>query len=144
MVQGIQGPTVTGARILSRGIRWYQKHVSPRFPPRCRYYPSCSQYALEAMHVHGGGKGTLLATWRILRCNPWSKGGADYVPERGAWPGKPLGHEELLRKWKEGQESSAASNDFSSGEDTVPHSAQQNTNFSNEPQAWRNTETRKS
>lgn len=63
-------------------IKFYKKFISPLFPPRCRYYPSCSQYALDAYEKHGFFKGTLLAVWRILRCNPWSLGGVDYVPER--------------------------------------------------------------
>lgn len=63
-------------------IKFYKKFISPLFPPRCKYYPSCSQYALDAYEKHGFFKGTLLAVWRILRCNPWSLGGVDYVPER--------------------------------------------------------------
>ncbi len=62
-------------------IRVYQKFISPLFPPRCRYYPTCSNYALTAYKKHGFFKGTILSTWRILRCNPWSRGGVDYVPE---------------------------------------------------------------
>lgn len=63
-------------------IKFYKRFISPLFPPRCKYYPSCSQYALDAYEKHGFFKGTLLAVWRILRCNPWSLGGVDYVPER--------------------------------------------------------------
>lgn len=63
-------------------IRFYQKYISPLKPACCRYYPSCSQYALEAVKKHGAVKGVLLAVWRILRCNPYSKGGVDYVPEK--------------------------------------------------------------
>lgn len=122
------------ARIIAAGIRLYRRHISPRFAPRCRYYPSCSAYALEAVQVHGAGKGTLLATWRILRCNPWTKGGADYVPARGMWPGKPLGHEQLLKKWDEEDSTrSAASEENHSGEDTVPPEAQQSTDRSDGP-----------
>ncbi len=62
-------------------IRLYQKFISPLFPPRCRYYPTCSHYAVEAYEKHGFIKGTILTIWRILRCNPWSRGGVDYVPE---------------------------------------------------------------
>ena len=61
-------------------IRFYQKHVSPLFPPCCKYYPTCSQYAVEAITKYGVIKGSLLAVWRILRCNPFSKGGYDPVP----------------------------------------------------------------
>ena len=63
-------------------IRLYQKFISPLTPPRCKYYPTCSAYALEAYRKHGLIKGTVLSTWRLLRCNPWSLGGVDYVPER--------------------------------------------------------------
>ena len=63
-------------------IRFYQKFISPLMPPRCKYYPTCSAYALEAYRKHGLIKGTVLSTWRLLRCNPWSLGGVDYVPER--------------------------------------------------------------
>ncbi len=62
-------------------IRVYQKFISPLFPPRCRYYPTCSNYALSAYKKHGFFKGTVLSVWRILRCNPWSRGGVDYVPD---------------------------------------------------------------
>ena len=61
-------------------IRFYQREISPLSPPRCRYIPTCSQYALEAVEKHGAIKGTFLATKRILRCNPFHKGGYDPVP----------------------------------------------------------------
>ena len=54
-------------------IRMYQKHVSPAFPPRCRFIPTCSQYALEAVEKYGAGKGGWLALRRILRCNPFHR-----------------------------------------------------------------------
>ena len=60
-------------------IRFYQKFISPMFPPCCRYYPTCSQYAVDALKKYGVFKGTALAVWRVLRCNPWSKGGYDPV-----------------------------------------------------------------
>ena len=63
-------------------IRMYQKHVSPAFPPRCRFIPTCSQYGLEAIERFGAFKGGLLTLWRILRCNPWSRGGYEPVPEK--------------------------------------------------------------
>jgi len=65
-------------------IRFYQKFVSPAIPPRCKYYPSCSAYAIEAIRVHGAGRGFLLAGWRLLRCNPLSDGGLDPVPPKRA------------------------------------------------------------
>lgn len=66
-------------------IRSYQILLSPRLGAVCRYYPSCSHYGLKAIKVHGAGKGSLLAAWRILRCHPWSVGGFDYVPKQGKW-----------------------------------------------------------
>lgn len=64
-------------------IKTYQMTLSPRFSHgSCRYTPTCSQYALEAIEIHGIFKGCLLAAWRILRCNPFSKGGWDSVPPK--------------------------------------------------------------
>ena len=63
-------------------IRFYQRRISPLFPPKCKYYPTCSQYAVEAIERFGLFKGGLLAVWRILRCNPFSSGGVDLVPEK--------------------------------------------------------------
>ena len=62
-------------------ISAYQKLISPAFAPRCKYYPSCSSYALTAITTYGL-KGIGVATWRVLRCNPWSYGGVDYVKEK--------------------------------------------------------------
>ncbi|MBE6484847.1 MAG: membrane protein insertion efficiency factor YidD [Actinomycetaceae bacterium] len=77
-------------------IRWYQRTISAARPATCRYAPSCSQYAYDALRIHGAVKGTLLSVWRILRCNPWSKGGVDRVPAHGEWPSTPLDHSELM------------------------------------------------
>ncbi|MDE6781821.1 MAG: membrane protein insertion efficiency factor YidD [Ruminococcus sp.] len=63
-------------------VNFYRKFVSPLFPPCCKYYPTCSTYALTAIERFGAFRGMLLAVWRILRCNPWSMGGIDYVPEK--------------------------------------------------------------
>ncbi len=63
-------------------IKAYQKLISPLFPARCKYYPSCSSYCLESYSRHGVIKGTVLSVWRLLRCNPWSLGGVDKVPVR--------------------------------------------------------------
>lgn len=65
-------------------VRGYQRFISPGLPPSCRFYPSCSQYALEALQRHGALKGTLLAARRLTRCHPFNPGGEDPVPER--WP----------------------------------------------------------
>ena len=59
-------------------ITFYQKFISPAFAPRCKYYPSCSSYGLTAITTYGL-KGVAMAAWRVLRCNPWSHGGVDYV-----------------------------------------------------------------
>jgi len=67
------------ARILMLPIRAYRL-VSVHLPPRCRYHPSCSAYALEALEVHGAAKGGWLATQRVGRCHPWHEGGLDPVP----------------------------------------------------------------
>ncbi len=66
-------------RLLIALIRFYRKFISPLFPPRCRFYPTCSQYALEAIEKKGALKGSIMAIWRILRCHPFSKGGYDPV-----------------------------------------------------------------
>lgn len=61
-------------------IRFYQKYISPLTPATCRFTPSCSHYAVEAIRKHGPFKGLALAVWRILRCNPWGGSGYDPVP----------------------------------------------------------------
>ena len=64
-------------------VRLYQKYISPLKPPCCRFTPTCSAYAIEAFSKRGFFVGLILTVWRILRCNPFSKGGYDPVPERG-------------------------------------------------------------
>ena len=61
-------------------IRFYRKFLSPLKPPTCRFTPTCSQYAIQAIRKHGPIKGLALAVWRILRCNPWGGSGYDPVP----------------------------------------------------------------
>ena len=61
-------------------IKFYRKYLSPLKSTKCPYYPTCSEYGLEAVQTFGAFKGGLLAVWRILRCNPLSKGGYDPVP----------------------------------------------------------------
>lgn len=77
----------TVARLPRRGlvlmIRGYQRFISPMTPPSCRFYPSCSSYAVLAIERHGIWRGTRLAVWRVLRCNPWNRGGVDDVPPAG-------------------------------------------------------------
>lgn len=70
-------------RILKGMIRLYQSQISPALgPSKCRFTPTCSSYALESIEVHGAIRGSFMAIWRILRCNPWGKGGYDPVPTR--------------------------------------------------------------
>ncbi|MCK4420208.1 membrane protein insertion efficiency factor YidD [candidate division WOR-3 bacterium] len=65
------------AKLMASVIRFYSRYISPLFPRRCRYYPSCSSYAVLAFEKKGFLKGFLLSVWRILRCNPFSPGGYD-------------------------------------------------------------------
>lgn len=67
-------------RAAMAAIGFYQRWISPLFPPSCRFHPTCSQYAYDAIAKYGVLKGGRLAVWRILRCNPYNKGGFDYVP----------------------------------------------------------------
>ena len=63
-------------------IRLYQILISPALGQRCRYYPSCSEYAVQAIERFGILRGLVLAGWRLLRCNPWSRGGVDHVDDQ--------------------------------------------------------------
>jgi len=68
-------------RLMIRVVRLYQKYLSPmKGGSTCKYIPTCSQYAIEAIEKYGAFRGGILAAWRILRCNPFSKGGYDPVP----------------------------------------------------------------
>ena len=69
-------------KLLLMMIGFYRKMISPLKSPCCKYYPTCSAYAVQAIEKHGAVKGTLLAAWRLLRCNPWSLGGIDPVPDK--------------------------------------------------------------
>ena len=69
-------------KILILLIRFYQKFISPMFPAKCRFYPTCSQYTLEAVKEHGAIKGTYLGIKRILKCHPFHEGGYDPVPKK--------------------------------------------------------------
>ena len=69
-------------RFLLMCIRFYRRNISPhKGGPCCRYSPTCSQYAITAIERYGALKGGLMAAWRVLRCNPFSKGGYDPVPD---------------------------------------------------------------
>lgn len=63
-------------------MRAYQRVISPLIAPRCKYYPTCSNYAVEAVQTYGVLRGSVLAAWRLLRCNPWSDGGFDHVADQ--------------------------------------------------------------
>lgn len=67
-------------KILIAAVQFYRQWLSPLKPPCCRFYPSCSAYALEALQKYGGHRGGFLALKRLLRCHPFSKGGYDPVP----------------------------------------------------------------
>jgi len=67
-------------------LRAYQLVISPMLGQNCRFYPSCSHYAMEALRVHGAAKGSLLAAKRVCRCHPWNDGGVDPVPPADGKP----------------------------------------------------------
>jgi putative membrane protein insertion efficiency factor len=79
-------PGRPAVRPLVAVLRGYQRWISPALPPTCRFHPSCSAYAIEALQVHGVVRGIALTTWRLLRCAPWHPGGIDPVPP-GRRPG---------------------------------------------------------
>jgi len=81
----VRGLGLALSAILVAPILVYQKLISPALPPACKYHPSCSNYAIGVLWVHGPFKGLALGTARLGRCNPWSKGGVDPVPSRGRW-----------------------------------------------------------
>ena len=72
------------ARALLAAVGFYSRAISPALPPRCRFYPSCSAYAAEAIARHGAARGSWLAVRRLARCGPWHPGGVDLVPEVAA------------------------------------------------------------
>ena len=79
------GAARLAACIATLHILFYQRCISPYTPPSCRFTPTCSEYARQALLTHGILKGTVLAAWRILRCNPWGGSGYDPVPPKGRW-----------------------------------------------------------
>jgi uncharacterized protein len=82
------------ARLLILLVRAYQRLISPLLGPRCRFYPSCSAYAVEALQTHGALRGSWLAVRRLGRCHPWNPGGPDPVPPArpGSAPTSPRPH----------------------------------------------------
>lgn len=75
-------------------IRFYQSYISPLKGPTCKYYPTCSEYALQAIQLHGPFRGFALGLWRFLRCNPFSRGGYDPVPVRTGGAARSRGYGE--------------------------------------------------
>jgi putative membrane protein insertion efficiency factor len=73
-------PATFGARMLVMVVIAYRRWISPALPARCRFYPSCSAYGLEAIVTHGALRGSGLTVWRLLRCHPFHPGGYDPVP----------------------------------------------------------------
>jgi len=76
---GHPGPGLVGRGLLAM-VRWYRDAVSPALPPRCRFYPTCSSYAVTALERYGPARGGWLALRRLVRCGPWNPGGVDHVP----------------------------------------------------------------
>ncbi len=70
-------------------IRFYQRAISPALPQRCKYHPSCSHYAIDAIRAYGILRGSALAAWRLLRCNPFSHGGLDFVGDQKLFRPRP-------------------------------------------------------
>lgn len=83
-------------------ILLYRRLISPALPARCKYYPSCSTYAVQAVRELGVVRGSILAAWRLARCNPWSHGGVDEVADRRLFRAHPGagGCAEHGRGWK--------------------------------------------
>jgi len=82
-MNSIDVPVATvAARVLVVPIRWYQRFISPMLGPRCRFAPSCSQYAVDALRTHGAARGLWLTVRRLARCHPFNPGGYDPVPAR--------------------------------------------------------------
>ncbi len=79
-------PATPGARVLALPIIAYRRWISPALPARCRFHPSCSAYALEALATHGAWRGLRLTLWRLLRCQPFHPGGYDPVPPKRVEP----------------------------------------------------------
>ena len=70
-------------------VRLYQRAISPALPRHCKYHPTCSEYAVTAVRQYGILRGLVLAGWRVLRCNPWSHGGVDFVDDQRLFGPRP-------------------------------------------------------
>lgn len=106
-------------------VKAYQRLISPLLPQSCKYYPSCSQYAVEAVGRYGAARGTVLAGWRLLRCNPLSDGGYDPVDNQRLFRPRPVSTEPAeggnLRKESAGPGVDAFTNICSSDEEHRCH-----------------------
>ena len=80
-------------RLALAPILGYQRYISPGLPRRCRYHPTCSAYAVDALRGYGILRGTVLAAWRIARCHPWSDGGVDHVRDQRLFRPRPASAE---------------------------------------------------
>ena len=81
---------MSAARTLALApLRLYRRAISPLLAPRCRYHPSCSGYAVDAIETYGILRGGVLAVWRVLRCNPWSHGGYDPIEAQTLFAARP-------------------------------------------------------
>jgi putative membrane protein insertion efficiency factor len=89
-------------------VHFYQRWISPAFPRRCRYWPTCSAYAVEAIRELGPARGAVLAGWRLLRCNPLSDGGIDDVADRRLFRSRPMRSELAARRCREHEHASAS------------------------------------
>lgn len=78
----MRGLVKAPARLMIGAVTLYQRFISPAFPRRCKYEPTCSSYVIQAIREYGILKGLVLAIWRLLRCNPWSHGGYDPVTDQ--------------------------------------------------------------
>lgn len=91
-------------KILKFFIKLYRKFISPILPDSCRFTPSCSQYAIEAIDKFGAIRGTILATYRILRCNPFCRGGYDPVPDKFTFKRQELKYDDTVEEEETGEE----------------------------------------
>jgi putative membrane protein insertion efficiency factor len=78
--------------VLLLPVHAYRRVISPLIAPRCRYYPTCSSYAVEALKTYGPLRGTVLAAWRVVRCNPFNEGGFDHVEDQKLFRRRGHGH----------------------------------------------------
>ena len=91
-------------KILKFFIKLYRKFISPILPQSCRFTPSCSEYAIEAIERFGAIRGTILATYRILRCNPFCRGGYDPVPDKFTFKRQEMKREDTVEEENTGEE----------------------------------------